>query len=122
MHTIPSRLSAILTFVASHVKTDLPQTGDALDIWSDSVMGLAGLTPNDTYRAFIAQAMLHLDARKRRISKQDMVGALKRSIASQVAYNKGMELKAKAAAEIAQLAVTEAGADNAQIEQTTVVR
>lgn len=94
----------ILKILKSYIPMPLPQNEALLDAWTADLLEVANFPNNPSFRIAVSTMVLHLDAAVYRVSQQQLIKQLRRSVANQSAYNVMQDLKqqekaAKAASE-----------------------
>lgn len=102
------KMRAFWTKITSFYPTMLPQTDAEFLPYCDSIIQMAGLTPNDSHRHAIATMIMHLPPTRHTVPKHFFIASLRKAVSNEIAYFRIKEMKAQADLEAKQKLEAEA--------------
>ena len=105
------KLKRLIKKALGFIPEELPNTGIDFDLWVEELLDLYGFRQDDSYKEFLASAIMHLDHRVTKVSKRTFAQTLTRQIANRVAYGKIEQMREKAKQKQSEATVPEAAGE-----------
>ncbi len=80
------RLKRLLRLFRSYFPSQLPQSGQGMDLFIADILDLAQLPDNSSFKTAIATQIMHVGPDSSRVAKRSFIIALQKAIANQLAY------------------------------------